>query len=397
MPYKVDTFQDSLGNEFYLVIDTIFKGVSGGGIRIHNYVTLEEVIDLARNMSCKLAIYDLPFGGAKIGIRLKDITLKSEALSNLKAYLKNFIKNYPIFFGKDLGISEEEVESIRRGVMWQKCKSHSSYYTSVGLVACLKFIKSQYGLKDIKVALSGFGRVGYFFAEKLTKLGVKLVAISNQNGCVYSESGLDINELLKAQSQYNNDEWIFHTKHKMLPRETLYTLPVDILIPGAEAYAINSKNICDLKTRFICPVANIPYHHEIISELKKKGIIFFPDFVCNGGGVLGSHFLNWGFSLREAERLVAQEITKTLCFLYSNTGNNHYELALKLAGEKIKMRNNLENNFKKNKVYYLLRSYFRAIKHISPRFLLKNYYNFRFVYYNTRTNWKNGSEDMIFK
>ena len=380
VPYKIESFTDSSRNEYYLVIDTLFNGTSGGGIRIHDDVTLEEVTDLAKNMSFKFAIYDIPMGGAKIGIRLKDETIKREALANLKEYLRPFIKSYLVFPGKDLGITEEEVALIYKKILRQKHNSYSSYYTAVGLIACLNFIKSQYGLKDIKVALSGFGRVGYFLVKKLVEQGINLVAISNKYGCIYKDNGLDKEELLKLREQFNNDEWIFHIKHKILSKEILYTLPVDILIPGAEAYAINKKNINYLKTKFICPVANITYHKDILSELNRRRVIFFPDFVSNGGGALGSHLLSWGFSFKETERLVTSKITKTLHFLYRNSKKNYYGFALKLAEDKLKMRNELEEKFAREKIFHLIRNYCRTLKNIFPRLLLRNYYTYILKY-----------------
>ncbi len=116
-------------------------------------------------------------------------------------------------------------------------------------MACLNFIKSQYRLQDAKVALSGFGSVGYFLVKKVIEQGINLVAVSNKYGCIYKDDGLDKEELLESKKQFNNDEWIFHIKHRILPKEILYTFPVDILIPGAEAYAINDKNINFLKTK----------------------------------------------------------------------------------------------------------------------------------------------------
>lgn len=380
IPYKIETHTDSLGNEYYLVIDTIFKGICGGGIRIHNDVTLGEVTELAKNMSYKFAIYDIPIGGAKVGIRLKDETMKREALANLKEYLRSFRKSYLIFPGKDLGITEEEVALIYREILQRNHSSHSSYYTAVGLIACLNFIKSRYGLKDIKVAISGFGRVGYFLVKKLLEQRINLVAISNKYGCIYDNYGLDKEELLELREQFDNDEWIFHVKYKIMPKETLYTLPVDILIPGAEAYAINDKNINYLKTKFICPIANIPYHKDILSELNRLKLIFLPDFVSNGGGVLGSHFLSWGFSFKETERLVASKITKTLNSLYEISDNNYYGRTLKLAEDKVRVRNGLEEKFKRKITPRLLRNYFRAIKNVVPGFLLKNYYSYMLCY-----------------
>jgi len=374
MPYKVETFTDPLGNEHYLVIDTLFKGISGGGIRIHPNLTLEEVRDLAKNMSYKFAVFNIPVGGAKAGIRLKEEAMKNEALGHLRKFLMPFMKAYSVIPGKDLGITEEQVKSVCKGFFRGEHSIHSSYYTAAGLIACLNFIKSRYKLKDVSVALSGFGRVGYSLVEELNGQGINLLAISNQYGCIYKKEGLDKEELLRMIKKFGNDEWMLHIEQEILAREILYTLPVDILIPGAEAYAINNNNVNHIKAKFICPIANIAYSKDIIPELKRQKIIFFPDFVTNGGGVLGSHFLSWGFSFKETEHLVAAEIEKTLNLLHINSDNNYYELALSQAEDKLKRRKALEEAYERKRVSRMIRNCFIAMKEISPKFLLRNYY-----------------------
>lgn len=273
-PYYKSIFKDSLGNECYFVIDTLFKGVSAGGVRIHSEITLQEVKDLARNMSYKYALFDLPIGGAKTGIKLKDNSFKSPALINFKENLRPFIEQLLYFPGKDLGTSEEDIALIFKGILYNNWHGYSSYYTAVGMGSCLDSIKNKWDFKNLNVALSGFGAVGYFLVKKFIEQGINLVTISNKFGCIYNKSGLDKDKLIELKEKFDED-WIFHFTKDILPKEELYTLPADVLIPGAEAYAINTQNIYHLKTKFICPVANIPYQEGIMEKLRQREIIFF--------------------------------------------------------------------------------------------------------------------------
>lgn len=371
-PYRISIFKDSLGNECYFVIDTIFKGVSVGGVRIHKEVNLQEVKDLARHMSYKLALFDLPKGGAKVGIKLQDGSTKRQALINFTKELKPFIEKTIFLPGKDLGTTEEDIALIYQGVSKVKYQSHSSYYTAVGINYCLEFIKNKWGYRNLNVALSGFGDAGYFLVKKFIGQRINLVAISNIHGCVYNKSGLDKEELILLKERFN-DECLFNITKEILPRETLYTIPADVLIAGAEAYAINNRNVSYIKAKFICPAANIPYQAGITERLKDRGIIFFPDFVTNSGGVLGGELFYWGFSAREIEEKVKSKIHNILIYLFENSRNNFYDLALSLAEDRVRLRNELENKYKK---IYSLRKKFFFLKNIMPMHLRKKCYKY---------------------
>lgn len=370
-PHQISIFRDSSGNECYLVIDTIFKGVSVGGIRIHNDINLQEVKDLARHMSYKLALFDLPRGGAKIGIKLQDGSTKHQALVNFKEELKPLMEKAIFFPGKDLGTTEEDIALIYKSAMDVTYRSHSSYYTAVGISSCLEFIRDKWGYRNLSVALSGFGDVGYSLVKKFIEQGVNLVAISNIHGCIYNKAGLDKKDLLLLRERCN-DDCLFHVTKEIFPKEELYSIPVDVLIAGAEAYAINARNIDNIKAKFICPAANIPYQEGITERLKDRGIIFFPDFLTNAGGVLGDDLADWRFSAKEIEGRIESKIYNMLLCLFQNSRHNFYDLALKLAEEKVRLRNGLENQYKK---IYGLRKKLFVLKTRLPAPILKKYYD----------------------
>ncbi len=111
-------------------------------------------------------------------------------------------------------------------------------------------------------------------------------------------------------------------------------------------------------------------------NLKGKKL-FFPDFISDGGSVLGSYLLSWGFFFEKTECLVATKIEKTLNFLHKNSDNNYYEFALKQAEDKLKERNALEKQRGRKRISHLIRSCFITAKRVSPKFLLRNYYAYR--------------------
>jgi len=372
-PYSISIFEDDVGNSCFMVIDTLVKGISAGGIRINESVTLEEVKELAREMTYKFALFDIEMGGAKMGIRLKEGNSKEVAILNFRKNIQPFIKRLNYIPGADLGSDQSDINLLCKKIWWIRRESNTAYFTAIGIKACLDFIAKQYNLSAMRVALSGFGKVGYFLMKEFIKLNIKLVAVSDREGCILSDSGLDKQKLLVLKEEYPN-EWIFRCGLKILPREALYTVPCDILIPGAEAYAINPQNAERLNTKFICPVANATYHQDIISRLSEKGIIFFPDFVTNAAGVLGSYFYSWGCSLDEAGNNIRAKMFSMLSHIYKNSGNNYYGYALEVAKKKIERRNESEGRYKNSFLSALKTKLFLA--GYIPAWLLKRYTKF---------------------
>ena len=367
----ISIFEDNLGNKCFMVVDTVVHGIAAGGIRISESVSLEEVKALAQAMSYKFAMFDIEMGGAKVGIRLKDGNDKGSAMLNFKKYLQPLINRLNYIPGVDLGSDEHDIDALYRRVWWRRIKIDSSYFTAIGIGACLDFIAQRYSLKKMRITLSGFGKVGYFLLKELIHSNAEVVAISNKYGYIHSDSGLDKQKLITLKDNYS-DEWIFHYGLEIFPKDKVYAVTSDIIIPAAEAYAINSQNLELLDTKFICPIANIPYQNGTAAKLSSKGIVCFPDFVTSVGGVLSHYFYSQGCPFSDIEKNVRSRIFSMLDYLYKNSGDDYYSYALKYAQNKIQKNNKIENN-RNGKLTPKLKAKIFLSGYI-PKWLIKKYY-----------------------
>ena len=159
-----------------------------------------------------------------------------------------------------------------------------------------------------RVGIEGFGKVGGGAARFFARAGAQVVAVSTLAGTRFDPQGLDIDRLFALRHAYG-DEAVCHYPHgKLLPRNRLFTLPIDILIPGARPDAIHSKNVERIQAKLVVPGANIPFTRSIANQLSDRGIGVVPDFVSNGGGVLAALADIEGLDIEGAFRLVRERI-----------------------------------------------------------------------------------------
>ena len=211
--YVVKVFDPEIGMEGFLVIDNTILGPGKGGIRMTPDVTEEEVFRLARTMTYKCALADLPFGGAKAGIVWKggDENLK-------KKFIQSFAKKIKVFTPK-LYIGAPDVNTGEKEMKWfadatgvfnsvtgkprnycvpgtgkrKKCGiPHEIGTTGFGVAQATKVAADILGLniKEAKVSIHGFGNVGSFTFKYLTQMGAKIIAIADKSGVIFSEKWL---------------------------------------------------------------------------------------------------------------------------------------------------------------------------------------------------------------
>jgi glutamate dehydrogenase (NADP+) len=149
------------------------------------------------------------------------------------------------------------------------------------------------------VAVQGFGNAGAVIAELLSKAGYKVVAVSDSQGGIYCEKGLDIPSIREYKQThpslkgvYCHDSVCNIVEHEVITNEELLALDVNVLIPAALEKQITSKNAGDVKAKFIFEVANGPLTSEADDILDAKGVYVFPDILVNAGGVTVS-YLEW--------------------------------------------------------------------------------------------------------
>jgi glutamate dehydrogenase/leucine dehydrogenase len=284
----------------FLVIDSLGPGGACGGIRITEDLTAEEVVALARTMTLKYRFLGvIPVGGAKAGIAMpSDLRLEQrekilEAFGRQAApLLKNRIYNP----WTDMNTGPRELNQVLAGAgLPPRRWPDSGYYTALTVTAALKAVceAREIGMNGLTACVEGFGNVGGHVVRELHQLGVRVVGISTAEGAVYDSEGLDVPTLLRLRP-IHAARVIHYAAGSRLSRESLLELPVDVLIPAAAAWTINSKNADKIKCRVIVPAANIPVSEEAKEVLSRSDTRLLPDFVCNSGGALGSYLESCG-------------------------------------------------------------------------------------------------------
>jgi glutamate dehydrogenase/leucine dehydrogenase len=140
---------------------------------------------------------------------------------------------------------------------------------------------------DCTVAIQGFGNVGSYLAKFLAERGYTVVAVSNAQGGIYNESGIDVASLFDA---FEDDDDIFGFGNKRITNEDLLTLGVDLLIPAAIEDQITGENVDEIQASAVVEMANGPTTPEADRQLAERGVPVVPDILANAGGVTGSYY-----------------------------------------------------------------------------------------------------------
>ncbi len=298
--------------EGFRVQHSTIRGPAKGGIRYDIHVNSDELKALAMWMTWKTSLLRLPFGGAKGGICVNPKALSKKELERLtRRYtveILNMIGPTRDIPAPDMRTDAQtmawmmDVYSMHRGetttgvVTGKPVEIGGSLgrtrATGMGLFFILQEICKRLDLilSDMHIIIQGFGKVGSVIAEELFNIGCKVIGVSDITAGVYSEEGLNINELInwkdseKPLKDYNSNSASIISNKELLARKC------DILIPAATENQISNHNANDIKCKIILEGANGPTTPEADKILNKKGIIIIPDILANAGGVLVSYF-----------------------------------------------------------------------------------------------------------
>jgi len=315
-----------------LVIDNTSLGPGKGGIRMTSSVDVEEVFRLARTMTWKCALAELPFGGAKSGIIADPRKIpKEEKLGLIKAFalaLKPFSPSQYVA-APDINTGEEEMAAyaLANGSLksctgkpahmcvgpGEKCGIPHEYgSTGYGVSHATKVAAEHVGinLKEAQIAIDGFGNVGSFLAKYISEFGAKIVAVSDSRGCIYNPDGLDYGRLKKVKEE--TASVINYRPGQVLDYEELFELPVDILVPASVPDVINQKNVDGIGAKLIVEAANIPATRESEETLHEKGVLVVPDIIANAGGVISSYAEYMGENPQRMFEMVKEKIVRNV-------------------------------------------------------------------------------------
>jgi glutamate dehydrogenase (NAD(P)+) len=358
----IQTYDPKTGMKGILVIDNTTLGPGKGGIRFTSDVDVEEVFRLARAMTWKCALAELPFGGAKSGIigDSKKIT-KEKKKAIVEAFSISLKPVCPSQYvaAPDMYTGEEEMKwfaeangSIKACTGKPKEMGgipHELGSTGFGVFHSTLVAAEHLGL-DIKkstIAIQGFGNVGMFVANFLSEAGAKIVSVSDSKGCLYVPEGINFEKLSKIKKETGSVIYFSEKTVKsrdMHPGQTfkcdmIFELDADILIPAAVADVINKNNVDRVDAKIIVEGANIPIPHDVERILHQKDILVVPDFVANAGGVISSYVEYIGGTPEKMFKLVEEKIKKNTKLVLEKAKKenlNPRDAAMKIAQERVR-------------------------------------------------------------
>ena len=367
--YEVSMYDPQTQTQAYLVIDTLQTGVAGGGIRMTENVSLDEVRRLARGMTYKLSAVRVPAGGAKAGIVADPgAPDKRDRLRAFAKMAEPFLRTIYVA-GEDMGTTAEDVayiyETIDFSIMELSARNAAKYGINLQLPddfdpsavgdVNLELILTGHGVaesteeacnvvgidtKGARVSIQGFGTVGSMTADFLAQKGFVIVSVADVHGTIYHRDGLPVKKLLAARDAFGNiDQAKLDFDHQVLHRDDWLAVDADILIPAAVPDTIHKDNVDRVKARLIVEAANIPVTEEAERLLFERGVAIVPDFIASAGAAGGLGIVLTGQVPPDPEAILAEigkrlrETTREVLSLSKAQNIQPREVAVRLAEE----------------------------------------------------------------
>ncbi len=310
VPIVMDDGKIRVFEGFRVIHDNVL-GPSKGGIRFAPDVHLDEVKALAAWMTWKCAVVNVPFGGAKGGIRCNPKELSKGELERLtRRYTANLLE----VFGPDRDIPAPDMNTDEQVMAWimdtysmNSLRTETAVVTGKpiilggsqgrkeatgrGVVTVTLAALSKMGLMPNKtnVVVQGFGNVGSVSAQLMYEQGAKIIAISDISGGYYNKSGIDIPAAIDYMNK-NNRSLEGYADADPISNEELLQLTCDVLIPAAKEDQINRENAHKINAKIVSEGANGPVTANADSILENNGTMVIPDILANAGGVTVSYF-----------------------------------------------------------------------------------------------------------
>ena len=289
---------------------SLTRGPGKGGVRYHPDVTLEEVMALAAWMSIKNAAVNLPYGGAKGGIRVDP---KQLSLKELEKLTRRYTSEIGIIIGPNQDIPAPDVNTNAQIMAWMM----DTYSMNVGATATgvvtgkpihlggsLGRVKATgrgvfvtgreaarrigLDLQGARVAVQGFGNVGSSAAELFGQAGAKIVAAQDHTGTIVNSNGFDLSELVPHVKRTGGVAGFAGAEP--MGAEDFWDVPCEIMIPAALEGQITPDRANRLKAKLVLEGANGPTLPSADDVMADRGILVVPDVICNAGGVTVSYF-----------------------------------------------------------------------------------------------------------
>ncbi|CAM3493120.1 Glu/Leu/Phe/Val dehydrogenase [Polaromonas hydrogenivorans] len=296
--------------EGYRVQHNVSRGPGKGGVRFHQDVTLSEVMALSAWMSVKNAAVNVPYGGAKGGIRVDP---KKLSRGELERMTRRYTSEIGIIIGPNKDIPAPDVNTNEQIMAWMMdTYSMNTGSTSTGVVTGKPVdLGGSLGRREAtgrgvftvgteaarhigldiataRVAVQGFGNVGGVAGKLFSETGARIIAVQDHGGTIFREAGLDVPALLQHVAETGSVAGFADAE--VLANEKFWDVDCDILIPAALEQQITAENAGRIKARMIIEGANGPTTPAADDILQERNVLVVPDVIANAGGVTVSYF-----------------------------------------------------------------------------------------------------------
>ncbi|MDA0366591.1 MAG: Glu/Leu/Phe/Val dehydrogenase [Chloroflexi bacterium] len=300
--------------EGFRVIHNSARGPTKGGLRYADHVTLDEVRALAMLMTWKCAVVNIPFGGAKGGVRVDPAALTQSELQNLT---RRFTSELLPIIGPDQDIPAPDMGTNPQVMAWiMDTYSAAKGYTIPAVVTGkpvaiggsegrfeatgrgLLYVLEEHlsatgGLPGRTLAVQGFGNVGGVAAKLMQQAGARVTFISDKDTALHHPDGIDAAAAwVHVQGGGSLKSWLEQHPEAAEPvaPEDVLTADVDVLVPAAVQSVLTAENAPAVRARLILEGANGPTTTEADAIFAERGITVIPDILANAGGVTVSYF-----------------------------------------------------------------------------------------------------------
>lgn len=296
--------------EGYRVQHSLSRGPGKGGVRFHPAVTLEEVMALAAWMTIKNAAVNLPFGGAKGGIRVDPKALSTRELEKIT---RRYTSEIGPLIGPSRDIPAPDVNTNDQVMAWMMdTYSQNVGATATGVVTgkplhlggslgrhratgrgvfvtgCEAARRAGVCIEGARLAVQGYGNVGSVAAQLFQAAGAVIVAVQDHSGSICRNSGIDTEALGRHVASAGGVK--DYAKAEPLSEEDFWNVDCEILLPAALEGQLNAQRAERLRAKLVLEGANGPTTPAADTILAERGILVAPDVVCNAGGVIVSYF-----------------------------------------------------------------------------------------------------------
>jgi glutamate dehydrogenase/leucine dehydrogenase len=296
--------------EGFRVQHNVARGPAKGGIRYHPQVTLDEVRALASWMTWKCATVDIPYGGAKGGIKVDPRALSNDELERLT---RRYATEIAPIIGPNIDIPAPDVYTNEQTMAWiMDTISMFSGSCQISIVTgkplylggsqgraeatargCQFVVREACKLLGInldgaRVVVQGYGNAGSIAARLLAEDGAKVIAVSDSRGSIFNVGGLDPTDVMRHKNRTGSVSG--YKEADAISRDDMLALECEVLIPAALENEITMENAASIRARIIAEAANGPVTPAADSILFDNGVFGIPDILANAGGVTVSYF-----------------------------------------------------------------------------------------------------------